>query len=197
MSQWRLAKIPTPSPAPPTNYGSVHYNSSLTPPGLCFEDEGGTVFRLTEPHVKMTADGGALTTATLADVGGLVFPLLAGSYYRFLFHLLYTTTVTTSGLKFGLTYTAGVTAFAAIGRTLSAADGVSAEFQGLINSSGDSVTATDAQATGTTAAPNLAVIEGTIIPSVNGNLQVQAANEAAAGTVVVKQGSNGSLWLLP
>lgn len=194
MSRLDLTKVTTPA-TPAANHGQVFYSSTLNPAGMAWIDESGVIRRCTPPTVKLTATGGARTTATLTDETGLVFPLVSGTYYRFVFHILYITTATTSGLKYGLTAPA-VTAFAAIGRTLSAADGASGEFQGLVNSSGDSVVATDAQVTGTTAAPNIAIVEGTILPSANGNLQVQTANEAAAGTVTIQQGSGGVLWEL-
>lgn len=193
MSRLRQTKIVTPGNDRAASQADVHYNNTLVPAWPSWIDENNLLRRLSQPPIcKLTADGGNRTTATLTDETGLVFALKNGTYYRFTFHLIYTTTVTTSGLKWGLT-TPAVTHFAALGRTLVAADGPAASFDGLVNTSGDSIVATDAQAI---TADQLAIIEGTILPSADGNLQVQTANEAAAGTVVTKQGSNGMLWEL-
>ena len=193
MSYWRFNKSATPA-APPANAGELHYNSTLNPVGLAFTDEAGVTQRVTRPVVKLTSDGGARTTATLTDEAGLVFPVLSGSYYRIWFEILFTTTAATSGLKFGVT-TPTFTIFSGIAHSpLTNTDGTTLYAEALLTSSGDSF------AVAATALPTATVvmahIELAILPSANGNVQLQTANQAGAGTVQIKQASNGVLDLL-
>jgi hypothetical protein len=136
--------------------------------------------------VKLTADQTFNSTTTLANVNGLSFAVTSGQYYRFSCYLTVQSDTATSGLKIGLT-TPTFTIFSATGRTLVAADGVSSEYQGAITSSGDSVAATDVPATAT---DYLYEVVGNLLPSATGTLQVQAAEDVAAGNVKVRNGSN-------
>ncbi len=137
---------------------------------------------------KLTASETGATTATLADTS-LNFKVSNGVYYYFRFVIIHQTSVSTSGLKIGLT-TPTTTRFAAAVNAPNAADGTSAHFFGTINSSGDSVISTNVPVQSVDYA---CIIEGTILPSADGTLMVQYANEAAAGTVQMMQGSIGVL----
>ena len=144
--------------------------------------------------VKLTADLAAKSTTTLADVTGLVFPLVAGTYYRFVFHVLFFAGATATGIRLGLT-TPAFTVYSAHVRVPAAtADGTAGMMEGFLSTSGDSVVGANTPGT-TKANSNLGVIEGSILPSANGNLQVQYAPEVAAALTVL-QGSNGTLFSL-
>lgn len=137
---------------------------------------------------KLTSNETGATTATLANTS-LSFAVSSGVYYSFTFHLIHQASVSTSGLKVGLT-TPTTTRFAALVNAPNAADGVSSSFFGTINSSGDSVVSTNVPVQ---SVDYVCVVQGTILPSADGTLMVQYANEAAAGTVTMMQGSIGIL----
>jgi len=111
----------------------------------------------------------------------------------FAFNVLFRSAVLTTGLKLGLTFPA-VTTFAASVELPVAADGTAGQFAGQITSSGDSVTGTGVEATGTT---YLASVKGIINPSANGTLQLQYASEITATGVVVMANSVGILVTVP
>lgn len=141
---------------------------------------------------KLTANETGATTASLADTS-LSFKVSNGVYYRFRFTLNYQTTVTTVGFKVGLT-TPTFTRFTAhviVGGF--AADAAAAGFLGVINSSGDSVVATAAAATGVDMP---CVVEGVILPSADGTLMLQYAAETTGATVTLMQASAGELTVL-
>lgn len=193
MSWLKSTKITTPS-TPGANTGLWYYDNTLSPARPTFMDENGTKWPLTPTIVKLTGDLGGTTSTTLANTTGLVFAVVSGTYYYLRFGVIWTTaSATTTGIKIGLT-TPTFTIFAATVRSHAAADGTAAEFEGALTTSGDSVAVASAEAVGTT---YLAMVEAMILPSANGNVQVQhAAEAAAAGAVVVKQGSFGILTVL-
>jgi hypothetical protein len=134
-------------------------------------------------------------TTVLTNANGLFFPLASGTTYLFAFDVLFKSVNPGLGLKLGLTFPAAVIV-SATAYIPFAADGAGGEFQGWITSSGDSVTATGVETADTI---YKASIEGTIRPSVNGNLQLQYASElstAAGRGVVIKQQSAGVLMTL-
>lgn len=137
--------------------------------------------------VKLTADLAASTSTTLANTTGLSFAVTAGNYYSFEFVVLFQSAATTTGIRLGLTCPA-FTVYSARVEVPVAADGVSADMQGWLTTSGDSVLGTGVQAITTTYA---AIIRGLILPSANGTIQVQHATEVAASGVTIKQGSHG------
>jgi hypothetical protein len=136
----------------------------------------------------LTGDETGKTDATLADTS-LSFAVLNGVYYAFRFYVAWRTTVNTVGLKIGLT-TPTFTVYSAVVRTIFAADGADALFEGALTTSGDSVIGTAAPATTT---DYLSVIEGVILPSADGTLMVQYAAETTGATVTMRQGSAGEL----
>lgn len=139
--------------------------------------------------VKLTADQTFLTTG-LANVTGLVFPVTAGTLYRFTFFAVFRSSLATAGARLGLTLPAFTTYTGSVRIAGRAADGTDSEFVGALTTSGDSVVSSAVAATNT---DFLAVVEGVLLPSANGNLQLQAAPEVAA-TLTVRNGSHGQLW---
>ena len=78
-------------------------------------------------------------------------------------------------------------------RTMIAADGAGGEFQGAISSSGDAVVPTAVPAINT---DYLAIVEGLLLPSADGTLQLRARTETGTTIVTVRQGSIGMLYTL-
>lgn len=135
--------------------------------------------------IKLTADQ-AFSLVALTNVTNLSFAVTAGTLYRFRFDVIFRTAVTTTGIGLGLTYPA-VTSMAAHARIPFAVDGSDAVFEGEITTSGDSVLTTAVVAATT---DYLAVIEGVILPSANGTVQLQARTEVAASAATVRNGSH-------
>ena len=129
------------------------------------------------------------TDSTLANTS-LSFALTSGHYYMFEFYVLYDTSVTTVGLRIGLT-TPAYNAFSALceigGFTT---DKAGAFWQGEINSSGDTLVATAATPIND---DHLARITGVIKPSADGNLVLQYAAETTGATVTIRAGSAARL----
>jgi hypothetical protein len=160
---------------------------------LCWVDEFGVPWYYGEQRVALAADLSGVTTTTLADVTGLVFPVRANRRYDFDFDLIFQV-AGTSGIKVGLTIPAASTLFNALVRiwALKTAPAVSMD-TGIINASGGSVSSTGTLDTGVNAR---ARVRGTLVNGANaGAIQLQwAAATAGAGAVTPKQGSNGRLW---
>lgn len=138
---------------------------------------------------KKTADQTKNNT-TLADMTDMSFAVTSGRYYHFQFFVLFRSAGTTTGIRLSLSIPT-VTTFGATARIPIAADGAGGEFQGWITASDDPVIGTGVQAANT---DYVAVIEGTILPSANGTLQVRFANETGAVVVTARQGSTGILF---
>ena len=133
---------------------------------------GGGVTRVFLPANVVNNNG---TANTLADVTGLTFPVVAGSRYAFKVVIVYNSAATTTGSRWtvngpavtDISYrsTYNTTAAAATINTLGAYNLPSA-----CNAS--SVTTN-----------NRAVIEGEILPSANGSVQVRFASEISASAI--------------
>jgi hypothetical protein len=144
-------------------------------------------------HVYLTS-GQTFTSTTPADVTGLSFSVTSGRHYHYEFICLVRTDTTACGVVFTVT----IPTFTNFGGAVSlniAADGTAAEFVGAITSSGDQVVGTAMVATGT---DYVAIVEGIIVPSANGTLQLQCAREtnASSPTITVSRGSMGRLYNL-
>lgn len=132
----------------------------------------------------------SFSVATLANVTGLAFAVKSGRYYKFKFDLIFQSDTATVGLGLGLTFPA-VTRFAATQRSIAAAVASNAEVQGgLSQTSGTKSSGTAVEAINT---DYMAHVEGIIIPSADGTLQLQAATEVGTTTVIVRQGSMGEI----
>jgi hypothetical protein len=138
----------------------------------------------TPVYVKGVSDL-AFTTTTLSDVTGLSFAVNANQLYKYKAFVFYTSAVTTTGLGIGLTYPVSTLATAQVS-TPSGTDGTASFFQGTINSSGDSVLST---ATPVANTQHLSIIEGAILPSVAGTVQLRARSEVNASTITILQNS--------
>lgn len=137
--------------------------------------------------VNQIADQTA-TTASLANTS-LTFAVVVGTRYMFRFYICWRTTGTGVGLQLGMT-TPTFTTFAATVRILIGSATATAEFQGALTTSGDSVVGT-AAATANADLP--AVVEGVILPSANGFITLQFAAETTGQTVTFRKGSTGEL----
>jgi hypothetical protein len=139
--------------------------------------------------VKKTADQ-TFNSATPANVSDLVFALTSGRYYKFSFTLLVRSDTLTVGVAASVTHP-GATRFGATVRTIFAADGAGAEFGGAVTASDDHVVPTAVPAINT---DYILEIEGVIMASASGNLQVRARTETGTTVVTVRQASCGMLY---
>ena len=136
-------------------------------------------------YAKLTSDFTASATTTVANVTGLSFAVSNGLYYRFRFTLVVQADTSTTGIRVTIT-TPTFTILSALVYTCQSTDGTLGSFTGNITASGDEVT------TGQVAAINtdyIMVIEGIILPSAGGTVQLQAACEVAAGVIKIRQAS--------
>jgi len=123
---------------------------------------------------------------------GLVFTVQPAVYYYFQFGVVFTTN--NAGTGIGLTVTfPSATVVSARAHIPSAADGVGGGLQGWISSSADFVQGTGVE---TANVKYLGIVEGMILPSATGNVQLQYRADSAAGAVMVGQGSFGKLQIL-
>lgn len=141
--------------------------------------------------VKSTADQ-TKTDGTLINVTNCSFSLTSGVYYKFQFLITFRSSVATVGLKIGLTFP-GITRFSCTAQIPIAAAGAGGTLQGYITASGGAVTGTAVAAINT---DYLAVVDGLILPSANGTLQLQFAAETTGATVTCRQGTCGVLYTL-
>lgn len=141
--------------------------------------------------VKKTSDQ-TMASTTLAEDTELKFPVKSGIYYQFEFKVAYTSSATASGLKLSVTNFSS-TIFSAIAHIPAIADDEAAFWHGAITYAGDPVTGS-----GTPALVNvfLATVEGVLLPSADGTLQLQFASETGA-SMTMKRGSCGMLWTIP
>lgn len=124
------------------------------------------------------------TANTIADVTGLSFAVTNGQRYRFTFFIRYTAAATTTGSRWSiqgpttteLTYNSDYTLTVTSGTTnrgLTAYD----------------LPAASNATSATTAAGNIAIIEGIIRPSADGTVIARFASEIASSAIVAKAGS--------
>jgi hypothetical protein len=142
--------------------------------------------------VKMLSDMATAVGLTAVNASGIGFTVLPNVYYYFEFGAVFQSQQPATGLGVTVTFPA-VTIFAANASIPQAVDSTATMFAGQISSSGDFVQGTAAAASGTNF---LATIEGMILPSATGTLQMQYRAETAAGSVLLKQGSFGILQQL-
>lgn len=145
-------------------------------------------------YVNVTADLASHPNSTISNTTGLLFTAATGSLYHFKFGIVYQSALTTTGISIGMTFPA-VTMFSAsvMAPVSTAADGTANIFYGWITTSGDSVIGTGTPATTTNFT---AFVEGAIIASTGGTVQVQHGSEVTGSAVTVKQGSWGIIDLI-
>lgn len=142
---------------------------------------------------RKTADE-IFSVVGVANVTSLSFPVVAGQTYKYKFSVLYTSASTGNGLRLGLTYPAVTNASAWV-NIASGGDGTAAYYQGVINSSGDSVRSPNTPAIAP--AVMLAHVEGIIDPTAAGSVQLTAAPELNAVDVVILAGSFVEVVVVP
>lgn len=124
-----------------------------------------------------------VTPNTLADVTGLSFPVLSGELYQFRFFIHYAANAVTTGSRWSINGPATTVlsyrseyGFTVASRTYN--EGLSS--YNLPASS---------NATSPATAENIAVVEGLIEPSANGDVIARFASEVTAAAIVAKAGS--------
>lgn len=138
-------------------------------------------------EVQMTVLGADVvnnnaTANTMADVTGLNFPVLSGQRYKFRFVAVYTSAATTTGSRWSVTGPAFTSLAATSSYSLTTTSNT-------INTivAYDMPAASNASSATTTG--NIAIIEGFIVPSADGNLQMRFASEIASSAITAKVGS--------
>ena len=123
---------------------------------------------------------------TIADITGLSFPVVSINRYYFKFIIHYTAAATTTGARFAVNGPAFTLLTYQTSWGLLAATGTDQISTAVLNAY-DQPAASNA--TSPTTAGNLAVIEGFITPSADGNVIARFASEVASSAIVAKQGS--------
>lgn len=152
-------------------------------------DGAGFPAGLTVAVCRKTSDQ-TFNSATAADVSSMSFAVVAGRTYHFKFLLLVRSDTLTVGIATTITVPA-ITRFGATVETILAADGAGAAWHGAISSSGDAVVPTAVPAINT---DYVLTLEGVLIPSASGTLQLRARTETGTTVVTVRQGSLGYLY---
>jgi hypothetical protein len=151
--------------------------------GKVWQGDSTAALRNLPTSVKLASDITS-TSSTPANAGALNFPVTAGTYYKFRFVVVFNSSDAGTGIKLGLTAPA-FTVFSATADIPNAADGTGSRYQGWITASGDDVTSQGVQATGT---DYIAMIEGVLVPSASGTLQLTFGS-ANSNQVTIRQGS--------
>lgn len=135
-------------------------------------------------HIRKTADQ-VFSSTTVSNDSTLAFNVSSGVTYRYRFHILYASAANTTGMRLALTYPA-VTAASAVAQIPNGNDGTASQFQGTINASGDTVIATGTPAATTV---HYATIQGVIVPSAAGTVQLRVGTEVNLSNITVRAGS--------
>lgn len=122
------------------------------------------------------------TPDTIADVTGLSFPVVAGSTYKFKFFIVYTSAATTTGSLWAINGPAAPTVLA-MHSSYSLTNASLTQNEG-ISTYDDPATSNASSSSG----PNIAIMEGIIIPSVDGTVIARFASEVAASAITALGG---------
>lgn len=120
---------------------------------------------------------------TLEDVTGLSFSVVSGGVYHFKFYVIYTAAATTTGSRWTINGPAASNLIYMSEYSLAAttttrnANNISYQLPAGSNASSSSLTG------------NLAIVEGMIIPSADGTVQLQHASEVSGSAITAKAGS--------
>ncbi|MEN3046407.1 MAG: hypothetical protein ABDH49_05445, partial [Candidatus Hydrothermales bacterium] len=137
---------------------------------------------------KKTSDQSTTSTA-LTDVTELSFNVEAGKFYFYEFYLVVSSAAAGNGIGLAVSYpTATVSAYQA--RIPRAADGTDSEYVGYGTFSDDIVLSAGVPAANV---DYIAFVQGIIIPSTSGTLQLRFASETAGTAVTIKRGSFGRM----
>lgn len=127
------------------------------------------------------------TANTIADCTGLSFSVTSGTRYRFYANIWYTAAATTTGSRWSINGPSATNmAYSSI-YSLTATTNTS-------NSAVAYNIPAASNATSASTAGNIAIIEGTILPSANGTVVVRFASEVASSAIVCKAGSTLEWW---
>jgi hypothetical protein len=148
-------------------------------------------------ELSLASNATANATTTGVSITGLVQALGVGTY-AFKYTIVYQTSVTTTGVKFGVNHTGTAAAFAAsmwyVESTTTASTGAASQATAAGNLVGGTSTRTKSTtapnlgpttAADTATADMLAIIEGYIKVTVTGNLELWHGSETAASTQVM------------
>lgn len=133
------------------------------------------------------------SSAATQQLGSLTFAVVSGKVYKIAYSLPWRTGATTAGMRVGLNFP-NVTTAAFTANFTNSTDGATHIFSGLINANGDSVLNTSAPT------QNLTLdlcIDGTIVPSADGNVTVFCGAEVATASASAPRiclGANGICW---
>ena len=140
----------------------------------------------------MAANAPTASVTTTLTAPSLRFAVLSGVPYQFRYQIPWNTGQAPCGLKLGVIFPAFVSCSIQVTIPV-AAPGTGAYLVGDVNTSGTMITGTSAP----TLANNSALIEGQILLSANGNLDViYAAEVATASGVRLMQGGSGIIWAM-
>ena len=156
----------------------------------------GSTFQVVSPgnkfFVKKDVQHFQLTT-TPANVTTASFTVLSGSTYYFQFNVVFQSSATGTGIILRLNHP-GASVFTAKADIPVAADATAGSLQGWLTSPVDTVTGTGVQAVNT---DYLATINGIIVSSKTGTLQLMAAPEVNTSSVSVRPFTYGFLNMFP
>lgn len=183
------AQGPKGDPGDPGADGSPGADGADGAPGADGTDGAGLPSGLAVSVVRRTSDQ-TFNSSTLANVSGMSFAVTSGRTYHFKFVLLVRSDTATVGLRTSVTVPP-ITRFGATVETIIAGAGASSAFNAPISASDGAATATAVPAINT---DYVLTLEGILIPSATGTLQLRAATETGTTVVTVRQGSVGYLW---
>lgn len=143
----------------------------------------------TNDKVKLTSDLTS-TSSSLLGATGLSLNVNAGTYYKFKFVIVFATDATTTGIKLGLTAPTATVFSATANVATGSNDGANFHAQGSITSSGGffATSSVDAANTG-----YIAIVEGIILPTASGTVQLTFGSGVNGSQVALKNGSMGSI----
>jgi len=173
-------------PSGATGPTGVGITGAIGPTGATGPAGGGVT------KVYTQSDSATGSTTAMVTASGMVFAVTTGNYYRFKFHVITrigaVTSATTVGIKLGLTFPSA-TVVGAVASIPQGAAGTSHFFTGQIQASGGTVTSASTQFPN---ANTLSIVEGSIVPSAEGNVALTYGCElSTTAGVVIKQGTNG------
>ena len=139
---------------------------------------------------KTDFDTATMSAAAISAHPSLKFDLTSGRLYVFSYQLLMQTPVATNGIRVGLNFPSA-TVVGAVANIPVSVDGIASIWSGMITSTGDSVVGTSAA---TVNVPMIVQIDGQIVPSANGTLELGYGGElATTAGIVLLRGSIGIL----
>ena len=152
---------------------------------------GGGTSSTISTKVKSGDQGFASVAAS--DVSDLGFAITAGGKYHYRFVVPHQLSLATQGIGLAVNGPASNTLHNYRVSIPNAVDGVGSAWEGWSSANADLVTSDAGPAANT---GFLALVEGVIVPTNDGTLQLQAANEVATSLVTIRAGACGFLTTL-